>query len=90
MYINIIGPAGAVDGASFYDLATYASYPYNDYPALSLSDGGLTAGEHVWSDGVSNNSSPGFIGTSGEPPNPALVYCAVVCSGSYFVSDNPY
>ncbi|TFL07856.1 hypothetical protein BDV98DRAFT_40287 [Pterulicium gracile] len=39
----VLGQAGAVPGASFHVTSTLASYPYNDYPILSLSSSSLRA-----------------------------------------------
>ncbi|KAJ4482948.1 hypothetical protein C8J55DRAFT_511092 [Lentinula edodes] len=39
----VLGSAGAIDGESFHLSSTYYSYPFDDYPALSLVNGNLRA-----------------------------------------------
>jgi hypothetical protein len=39
----VLGQNGAIPGAALYVTSTYASYPYNDYPLLSLSSSSLRA-----------------------------------------------
>ncbi|PPQ80135.1 hypothetical protein CVT25_001434 [Psilocybe cyanescens] len=39
----VLGQNGASGGITFYVTSTYASFPYNDYPALGLVDKGLRA-----------------------------------------------
>ncbi|KAH9476120.1 hypothetical protein JR316_0011691 [Psilocybe cubensis] len=39
----VLGQNGASSGITFYVTSTYASFPYNDYPALGLVDNGLRA-----------------------------------------------
>ncbi|KAJ7136391.1 hypothetical protein C8R43DRAFT_894048 [Mycena crocata] len=39
----VLGQDGATDGASYEVTSTYASYPYNVYPTISLSNGSLRA-----------------------------------------------
>ncbi|GLB40845.1 hypothetical protein LshimejAT787_0900600 [Lyophyllum shimeji] len=39
----VLGQNGATTGATVYVTSTYASYPYNDYPSLALTDHSLRA-----------------------------------------------
>ncbi|KAG7439795.1 uncharacterized protein BT62DRAFT_688057 [Guyanagaster necrorhizus] len=39
----VLGQNGATDGMTFEVTSTYASYPYNDYPYISLNGGSLKA-----------------------------------------------
>jgi len=39
----VLGSGGATSGVYLYVSSTYASYPYNDYPALALDNNGLRA-----------------------------------------------
>jgi hypothetical protein len=64
---------------------TWASFPFNQWPSLSLLDGGLTGNMDppsgavkTVSTGASNGSEVSFVTTSLDPPSPAPVYCAVV------------
>jgi hypothetical protein len=70
-------------------LQTYASYPYNEYPVLSLSHGALygNATEHAPA-AVAGNVTAGdavsFI-TPPQGPNAAQVWCGVVRPASVLV-----
>ncbi|EIM82641.1 uncharacterized protein STEHIDRAFT_160278 [Stereum hirsutum FP-91666 SS1] len=78
----ILGSAGAIDGASFYDLKTQATYQYpSAVPALNMTNGGLTSGQYVVGGTVPSNANPGFIATSLNTPAPAEIYCSVVTDG---------
>ncbi|KIP02454.1 hypothetical protein PHLGIDRAFT_79089 [Phlebiopsis gigantea 11061_1 CR5-6] len=78
----VLGQAGAVDGAEFKVLSTWASFPYNDFPTLSLVHGGLwgndaAGAERAQGGAPAAGSEPSFV----VPPQSATadpVYCGVV------------
>lgn len=78
----VLGQAGAIDGASFKVLSTWASYPFNQWPSLTLSNGGLVGNferegvNPAIGGSVSSGSFPGFI-VSTEAGAPAPIYCGV-------------
>jgi len=82
----VLGQAGAVDGAEFEALSTWASYQFNQWPSLTLTNGGLTGnmdppntqGTTV-SGGAANSTEVGFETTSfeGHPSAPSPVFCGV-------------
>ncbi|KAI0933298.1 hypothetical protein AcW1_003086 [Taiwanofungus camphoratus] len=77
----VVGQAGAVDGAEYKVLSTYASYPYNDFPTMSLLNGSLIPvsdlGAQISDSQVSAGNAPSFIVTDSNLPAPAQIYCAV-------------
>ncbi|KAJ3490101.1 hypothetical protein NLI96_g1685 [Meripilus lineatus] len=76
----VLGQAGAIPGASFKVLSTYASYPYNEYPNLSLLSGALipnARGVIAGGVNVTVGQTLGFIATNLNPPTPAPIYCGV-------------
>ncbi|KAH9939754.1 uncharacterized protein BXZ73DRAFT_75925 [Epithele typhae] len=76
----VLGPGGAISGASLHVLMTWASYPYEQYwPALQLNAGRLLAmGPNVTNTAVTNGSSPAWLQTAdADPRNGAQVYCGV-------------
>jgi len=77
----VLGQAGAVDGAEFEVLSTYASYPYNDFPSLSLISGALIPNSATGATSADANVTSGgvvtFVTTSLDLPTPAQIYCAV-------------
>ncbi|KAK7680810.1 hypothetical protein QCA50_016120 [Cerrena zonata] len=77
----VLGQAGAIDGAEFKILSTFASFPFNDYPSLSMQAGAIFAhspsgNTAVNSDVTGAGEKPGFIQTTPEP-QPPQIYCAV-------------
>ncbi|CCL98476.1 uncharacterized protein FIBRA_00474 [Fibroporia radiculosa] len=77
----VLGQAGATDGESFEVFSTYASYPYNDWPNLSLLQGGLVANSIYNFTSPAGNVTSGnelsFVTTTYNAPPPAQIYCAV-------------
>jgi len=81
----VLGQNGSGEGAESKVLSTYATYPYNDFPNLSLLNGALipnpnseNAGMHSTDVDVSSGDLPAFLVSSkGAIPAPAQVYCAV-------------
>ncbi|KAH9946590.1 hypothetical protein B0H21DRAFT_742874 [Amylocystis lapponica] len=88
----VLGQAGAIAGAQFGVLSTYASYPYDAWPTFALAAGALLpvpadASAVPASDvPVSAGAQPGWIITSRDPPAPAQIYCAVVRLFVYMLS----
>ncbi|THH32667.1 hypothetical protein EUX98_g1489 [Antrodiella citrinella] len=80
----LLGSAGATDGAEFKVFSTYASFPYNDYPTLTLVNGGLTPNGQVAGAGVAvtAGSEPMFIITNLDTPTPAQIYCGVASTSA--------
>jgi len=85
----VLGEAGAVDGAEFEIVSTYASYPYNDFPSLFLLDATVGA----WSqEGTTDTNATGTrqggsinfysSGLPGAPRQPA--YSVLECPGNPF------
>ncbi|TFK49273.1 hypothetical protein OE88DRAFT_1662716 [Heliocybe sulcata] len=76
----VLGQAGAIDGATFEVLSTWATFPYNDWPTLSLVNGGLygnsSYGNQAVSSGATNGTTVGFITTT-PTPTPSQVFCIV-------------
>ncbi|EKM51294.1 uncharacterized protein PHACADRAFT_263332 [Phanerochaete carnosa HHB-10118-sp] len=75
----VLGQAGAVDGAEFKVFSTWASYPFNDFPLLTLLHGGLfgngTYGNVAQASQVEAGDPPSFII---PPQNPTpQIYCGV-------------
>lgn len=61
---------------------TFASYPFNDFPSLSMQAGAIFAHSPSGNAAVNSNvtgagEKPGFIETNPEP-QPPQIYCAVV------------
>lgn len=76
----VIGHAGSIPGASLKQLSTYASFPFDQYQPLSLSDG-LVLMDMPAKDQSTRPPAPGsgpyWVITSLNPPTPAHVYCGV-------------
>lgn len=76
----VLGQAGAVDGAEFEVLSTWATYSYNDWPTLSLSAGALIPNSQYGArttDANVTSGSPIVFVTSVDAPAPVQIYCAV-------------
>ncbi|OBZ72803.1 hypothetical protein A0H81_06940 [Grifola frondosa] len=75
----VLGQAGATTGEEIKALSTYASFPYNDFPNLSLLEGALIPnGQATASDAnVTAGEPPNFVVTNLNPPAPAQIYCAI-------------
>ncbi|KAI0764149.1 hypothetical protein BD413DRAFT_483041 [Trametes elegans] len=79
----VLASGGATSGGSFLRLATWASYPYNQYPTLSLADGTLipNAPEGVTpakASNVDDGAQLGFVSNNNvNPADGAKIYCAV-------------
>ncbi|TCD71103.1 hypothetical protein EIP91_000197 [Steccherinum ochraceum] len=80
----VLGQAGAIDGASFAVLSTFKSYHYDDFPSLSLLQGGLKPdGDRPGSAGeVADGTEPGFI-IEDNPPAPAPIYCGLASTSAH-------
>jgi len=82
----VFGQAGAVDGAEFEVLSTYASFPYDDFPTLSLSEGKLLpqGAESFSADSsVTAGQALSWVITSLDTPAPAQIYCAVASTSAH-------
>ncbi|KZT01926.1 uncharacterized protein LAESUDRAFT_730840 [Laetiporus sulphureus 93-53] len=77
----VLGQNGAADGAEFEVLSTYASYPYNDFPTLSLLAGSLipnsASGIASVDSDVSSGDELAFVTSSSGLSSPAQIYCAI-------------
>ncbi|OSD00304.1 hypothetical protein PYCCODRAFT_695093 [Trametes coccinea BRFM310] len=79
----VVNSAGAIDGASFWHLGTWAQYPYGlEYPSISLINGtlvidgeGATPAQATSVD--AGNSLEWVARNSAEPKAGAQIYCAV-------------
>ncbi|KAF8576279.1 hypothetical protein K439DRAFT_1622982 [Ramaria rubella] len=79
----VLGQAGATGGAEFEVFSTWASFQFNQWPTLSLTNGVLTANMDppntrtpTVSTGASNGSEIVFV-TTAHPPAPVPVFCGV-------------
>ncbi|OBZ72771.1 hypothetical protein A0H81_06937 [Grifola frondosa] len=81
----VFGQAGAVDGASFKVLSTSASYPFNDFPLLSLTNGALLPNGPVQASdaNVTAGQELLWVLTTVNLPTPAQIYCAVLDTSPY-------
>ncbi|KAJ6628343.1 hypothetical protein B0H10DRAFT_1990941 [Mycena sp. CBHHK59/15] len=59
----VLGQNGATDGASYEITSTYATFPYNIYPTLSLSNGSIRAyrASGAWLTNATNVESGGLL-----------------------------
>ncbi|GJE94057.1 hypothetical protein PsYK624_102250 [Phanerochaete sordida] len=77
----VLGQAGAVDGAEFKILSTWASFPYDDFPELSLEHGALSGtgpmGNVAAAGNVTAGIPPGFIVPGSSIETPFQIYCGV-------------
>ncbi|KAI0643247.1 hypothetical protein C8Q79DRAFT_1002500 [Trametes meyenii] len=77
----VLATAGAIPGAELRQLATYASFPFDDYPTFSLVNGTLIpqgGSTPAQATIVQDGSSLGFLQTvSAEPTKGSQIYCAV-------------
>jgi len=78
----VLGQDGAISGAEFEVTSTYASYPYNDWPALALVNTSIRAfhADGSWDTNATQTTSGGFLGwltTSQSAPDAATGYTAV-------------
>ncbi|EMD35782.1 hypothetical protein CERSUDRAFT_115735 [Gelatoporia subvermispora B] len=79
----VMGQAGAVDGASFAILSTFASFPFNEFPTLSLLNGTLIPNlpggilANASDSSVAAGTAPSWIITGLDLPTPAQIYCGV-------------
>ncbi|KAI0692696.1 hypothetical protein C8T65DRAFT_669343 [Cerioporus squamosus] len=78
----VLGQAGAIPGAEFKVLSTFASYPFNQYPSMSLDKGRLIPhGTNVapaQAGTVPDGSEPGFVTSNTvDPEQGPQIYCAV-------------
>ncbi|KAL1943735.1 hypothetical protein VTO73DRAFT_4180 [Trametes versicolor] len=79
----VLGSGGSITGASFRHLSTWASYPFNDYPSVSLVNGTLMLNGGVSATPsqatiVQEGSQPGFVlRNDAVPSEGAQIYCAV-------------
>lgn len=87
----VLGQNGAIDGATFEVTSTWASFPYNDYPYISLTGGSLKA---YRSSGVTITNATAiqsggeleWVTSSFYGSNPGTSYSAVTTqSGKYAV-----
>ncbi|OCH89963.1 hypothetical protein OBBRIDRAFT_777746 [Obba rivulosa] len=78
----VMGQAGAVDGASFKILSTWASFPFNDFPTMSLNNGSLIPNAAIGvvsaaDNNVTEASAPSWILTTFDLPASVQIYCGV-------------
>ncbi|RDX40628.1 hypothetical protein OH76DRAFT_1412848 [Lentinus brumalis] len=78
----VLGQAGAISGAEFKVFSTFASFPFNQYPSLSLDKGRLiphgTDVAPAKAGTVPDGSEPGFIvSNDSDPEQGAQIYCGV-------------
>jgi len=78
----VMGQAGAVDGAEFKILSTWASFPFNDFPTMSLNNGTLLPNSpdgpiSVSDSNVTVAAEPLWVLTTFDLPTPAQIYCGV-------------
>ncbi|KAJ7751765.1 hypothetical protein DFH07DRAFT_826061 [Mycena maculata] len=83
----VLGQYGASDGASFEVTSTYASYPYNLYPTIALSNGSLRAyrASGAWLTNATAVASGGpllWFTSALFNHDAARVYNAVQCPGA--------
>ncbi|KAJ3490100.1 hypothetical protein NLI96_g1686 [Meripilus lineatus] len=79
----VLGQAGAIVGASFKVLSTYASYPYDDYPGLTMVNGGIVRGDSLVGTNITAGRFPGFILTGIDLPPPAQIYCGLASTSAH-------
>ncbi|EJF56934.1 hypothetical protein DICSQDRAFT_112382 [Dichomitus squalens LYAD-421 SS1] len=78
----VLGSAGAISGAELKDLATFASFPFNQYPSIALSEGRLLptgpGTTPTAQNGVTAGSEVVFLASnSAQPSQGAQIWCAV-------------
>jgi len=81
----VLGQAGATTGAEFKVFSTYESYPYNDFPTISMAQGGLTVDGEDSGAGVEvqDGDEPTFVITNLNTPAPAQVYCGLASTSAH-------
>ncbi|KAH8105391.1 hypothetical protein BXZ70DRAFT_1004894 [Cristinia sonorae] len=81
----VFGQAGAVDGAEFKVFSTFASFPFNDFPTLSLNQGILKPDGDVSASnsGVADGTEPTFVFTTLDLPPPAQIWCGVASTSAH-------
>ncbi|KAI8995225.1 hypothetical protein BD414DRAFT_513051 [Trametes punicea] len=79
----IVASAGSIDGADFWQVATWASYPYGvQYPSISLVNGTLVIegpnATPAQASAVGEGDSLAFVSRdTANPSQGAQIYCAV-------------
>jgi len=83
----VLGEAGAVDGAEFEIISTYATYPYDDFPSLYLSNTTMGAWNtegytYTNATGVTEGGSVNFYTSGLGGATPASAFSALSCPGN--------
>ncbi|KAL4251591.1 hypothetical protein ABKN59_006724 [Abortiporus biennis] len=90
----VVGFAGVSGGAELRVFSTYSSYPYLDWTALEMVNGGLVAtGPHVnpaTSRPILAGSEPHLLVTNPETPATEEVYCGFASTSAHGSENSQY